>query len=515
MRASLRQGRDVAALRILLRFIADDEIVTERCVELAGLTRGDATCDFAGWFLSPDEIGHVQVVLPSETAELDLAELTLHPVAERDPKCHPLANVPRWSTYQPPFALRELLLPEELGDLAEYVHGARVRVVEQPRSKKALRELAQGRALVLGANWAEKLGLKARDLQQLAADSWVILDLAAFGRALERDGVAPIRGRRFKTEHEIMAARVEYADVATRGFAMQDVIPYGWRGSDGFSARVLIANRAWKSYADSEGFATLLSSETPYENSCGDVLMAACSTAGGELLVTDVPWLAAEGEEHLLAPRLTRHLWRMLVGEPLEDQVIYWNRWEEADVLVRDLADAPRRYPEMQAVRWASPNPEIAHLGLSLAATDQPVSRHILISSGRMDHAGAHDGVPAEAMFQFCKWLAREMREQTAWVRQNLAQTRVTWQFDTVLGLRHALDYPSGSGIVDQPPPTGALRVRDGRWTRATEAADAAVPFDREVTLTVMPGVYGDGSLDYQRVLTQRLMEEIEAENVA
>ena len=94
----------------------------------------------------------------------------------------------------------------------------------------------------------------------------------------------------------------------TRGFALQDVVPYSVfdETPKTFRTRVLTANRSWKRYADDVGFATLLASETPWEERCGDVLSTARAIDGGQLMATDLPWLVAgkRGARNILYPCL-------------------------------------------------------------------------------------------------------------------------------------------------------------------------------------------------------------------
>ena len=71
------------------------------------------------------------------------------------------------------------------------------------------------------------------------------------------------------SEHQIMSARVEYADVPTRGFAMQDVFPHATvRDGSTFELRALLHSAAWKRYARRTDFASILITETPWEKRC-------------------------------------------------------------------------------------------------------------------------------------------------------------------------------------------------------------------------------------------------------
>jgi hypothetical protein len=504
-RTTLRGPATLSALRIVVEFIDDQEIIHRRCVEQAAVPGPDTTT-YLGWFRSPETVTHVHVIVPDETVPLDIAEITLHPIAERDPQCHPLANLPRWSTYQPPFPIKELVVPTGLAPLADHLAGLNVTTVEHLGSPTALGKLAAGKAIILDPAWLTTLRITGKQLAKLAEHAWVIVDLDSFATAVRRGGGPELRTRRFNAPHEIMAARVEYADVATRGFAMQDVFPFAVHADDGYSTRVIVANRNWKRFSDEHDFATLLASETPYVDHCGDVLLAAHATAGGELLVTNIPWLAVQPDTQLLAPELTRHLARMVLGQPLSDAALYWNRWEEDDVLIRDIADAPRRYPEMQVARWASPDPAIAHLGLVVTDPGAPPTRQLVLCTGRADQADPHDGLAPEAVLLFMKWLARELRDATAFARRHLDGVQVIWQFDTATGLRHVVDYPSAANTTPVSPTT-LVRLRDARWT--AQPLNGQLRFDAEIAIPLDPGVFGDRSLVSQVALTERLRKLI------
>jgi len=279
------------------------------------------------------------------------------------------------------------------------------------------------------------LALELTDLERVAAGSWLIVDLETFSMLLNRAASACGRtgsaaAARTKTitysaEHEIMSARVAYADVPTRGFALEDVIPYAsLAGEAVFRTRVLLASKGWKRYAADTDFATLLASETPWEAKCGDVLSAARPIDHGKLIVTDLPWLVAGQHGRLLAPHLAEHLLRMHLAGPVADSLQYWNRWDDCRVIVRDMGDMPRWYPPLRAVRWVSERPGIARLGVTLpSTTGRGCCRHLMICTGRIDQRSSHDGVPPEPMTIFMKCLVREVRERTRWAARFLRDT--------------------------------------------------------------------------------------------
>lgn len=496
---------------LLLRFLHDEEVVAERRILLDAVAEARPREALFGWVQAPAGVTHLQVRLPEVSGAKRLDRLVLHPIAERDPKCHPLANVPRWSSYRPPFPIERVVLPASLGVLADYLEGVEVELLDRPRSLRKLAAKVIGAACLIDPAWVRALQLELRDLERIAAAAWMILDLETFSTLINRGGTTSTKIVTHTSENEIMSARVEYADVPTRGFALLDVIPYAtFAGETAFQTRVLLASAAWKRYADQTGFATLLASETPWEAKCGDVLSAARPIGQGELIVTDLPWLVARRHGRLLAPRLAEHLLRMHLGGPLADSVQYWNRWDDCQVLVRDLGDLPRHYPPLRAVRWASEERGVARLGITLPPANKGRKpRHLMLCTGRIDQLCSHDGVPPEPIAIFMKWLVRESRERTRWASSHLDDTTITWQFDTADGLKYALHFDSATGVAaDRPISTLILKASDAR--RERPAASRCEGSARAMTLPADAGIFGDRSLPYQADLTARLRRWIE-----
>lgn len=488
---------------LLVDFFEGDRPLSRRCLRLRAPAAGDGA-ELLGWLKTPGQATHLQLCVPDRAVLSQIAAIVFHNVAERDPKCHPLANTPRWSASAPPFALDRVILPASLVDLAEGIDWADVEVIARLRSRAELRRRSRAAVCILDPEWVRTLGVAWEDLERMAAAAWLLVDLRSTAGLLKRAGHVNTEVVTHTSAHGIMSARVEYADVPTRGLALQDVVPFTTLQSDGgFRADALHANRGWRRFADDAGFATLLSTETPWAQHHGDVLSAACPTSGGELIATDLPWIAAGRRGPQLTPRIAAHLLRMHLGGPLEDFCQYWNRWDDGDVIVRDLSDLARRYPPLHAVRWASDDSSIAHLGIALCRDAPRARRHILIRTGRIDNLDVHDGLPSEPMTVFMKWLAREVREQTDWARRYLADQVVTWQFDTADGLACASSFDSAAWLADLP--VHNLRLRLGT-RRAEQPADS----DAEIRFTEDEGVCGDRSLDFQRALTAQLVVALE-----
>ncbi len=497
-RAALTQASGVRPLPVVARFLRDEQPIAEVAVALSAVGDPQET-ERLGWVLSPEDATHLQLLLPPPNDGAWIAQLDFHPVAERDPKCHPLANVPRWSQQRPPIANAELIVPASLAALVDRVPGVRVRVEEPPTSLDKLGRRARGRVCVLDADWIRKLRIQWRDLQPLAARSCIVLDLACLTSLLQQAIDPAIRLTEQRDPHGLMSARVEYSDFMSRGFALKDAFPYGVFVGGQFGQRAILSNRAWKKFANAESFATIFASETPWEKRSGHVLCAAHATGTGELVATDLPGLAALDDEDVIAPRIARHLVAMLCGVPLDDAIQYWNRWDDALVVVRDIADMQRRCIPLQTVRWLADEPHAARLGLSLIG-GRP-QKHVLISTGRIDATGVHDGVPPEPMQIFMKWLAREAREQTDWYRRHADQLAITWQFDVQAGLKYASQYDSATRLP-RDLPLDVIRI-----AMANESTTHA---NGTMVLEPPGGVLGDGAFAFQTELTRRLRAAIE-----
>jgi hypothetical protein len=344
------------------------------------------------------------------------------------------------------------------------------------------------------------LDLRPDDLDRLASIAYVLIDLESLTRVLTRAGAARLECRSTTAGPHIMSARVLYADLATRGFALEDAFPYAAVDERGrFATRAIAMTRDWKRYADAHDFAPLLASETPWIRRSGDILAAVRAVGKGELLATDTPWIAAGAFGPPLAPRLAAQLLRTQLGGAVPDFVQYWNRWDETHIVVRDLLDLARRYAPLQAYRWGTAAGGVARLGLTIPALDGHADCHLTVSTGRIDNHSPGSGLAPESLAIFMKWLAREARERTAWAVRALARRSITLQFDTAAGLRYAHTYPAA-------PAPGALGAERHVQLRCTPAAGGRnSPGARDLCVPDDTGLFGEGSHDFQKRLTDAL----------
>ena len=453
-------------------------------------TDAGPTRDWFAWVQAPG--GAPRVALhTADIAASNGAAVTLQAIEERDPKCHPHANVPRWSTYRTPFPIESVVLPDSLRELEPLFAPLRVRIRGVPRSLRDLARDAVGSACILDPRWVSQRGWSLTELEKLLPATWLLIDLESLAALVSAEhGNVPVVTRR--SRRGLMSARVDYADVHTRGFALQDVLPYGTIDGDTFSIRALRPSRDWKRYAAATGFAAVLLSETPNPAHRAEVLSATRAVERGELIATDLPWLVAGRMGSPAAPRLARHLLRMHLGLPIADDLQYWNRWDDTRVVARDIADLGRRYG-LRPVRWRAAPAGATRLGLCLDAAGPNAGRTLILSSGSID-AGCGDGIPPEPLMILMKQLARDVRERSKWATDRLGHVRLIWRFETQAGSRYATMYDAALPGDD----TGhTVELRTGDCESGAYVTDLG---DRWV-LRRLRGLLGDESLLFQQEL--------------
>lgn len=480
-----------------IRYLADKMEIGRQAVSL--LPSPAIRTEQIGWFLTPPDATHFQVHLDETAAQIDT--LLALPAGGRDPVCHPAANVPRWSVYQRTKPVERILLPSTLESLQESIRFGPINVIRMRGSFTKFLSAARHSALILDPAWVAEEGLTWQQLQRLAEDALVLVDLESAARLAASSAGGEIRSANYRDRESLFSAKNEYADTATRGFALQDIFPCcAVDEKGGFQARTIRHTRDWQRFADENAIATLLSCQTPWEGRVKDVLSAAMPTARGDLILTDLPWLVAGQRGALLAPRLAQHLLNMHLGGPLPDETQYWNRWDETHIVIRDIADMTRRYPGLQPVRYA-PQGELVTLGLSL--TTPNAQRHLLIETGRIDLRERHDGVPPEPLMIVMRWLERRHREQAPWTQRRLARCAVTWCYTSAAGRKYATMY---SAAAPTAAPTHYLRIRMGTSDRIEQGDGIS-----RVTLRDDVGILGDGSLGFVERLMAIVTDAIES----
>lgn len=507
----LLETRGKGEVPLFVRFECKHRDAERRVVEFGRTPDHPHTARFA-WVQAPTDATHVSFELgdgaPQPGQQL---AVQVERGIECDPKCHPLANTPRWTAYEPAFPIERVVLPASLESLREKLAGPRVEILARPRSLRDLAQRALGAACVIDPAWLDRPGFSLADLDRIVPASWLMVDLPSMARLVNDARLAKVSVVERRRQRGLMSARVEYADVQTRGFALQDVFPYGTLSEQGeFGLRAIRHDSEWKRYAAPRGVATVLASETPWAARGGDVLSTARADGRGELMACDLPWLVAGALGPLAAPRAAEFALRAHLGLPIAEGARYWTRWEDVGVVLRDIADMPRRFPPLHVSRWAAADGAI-QLGVHLDGPDGPPRRTCLIRTGRADLSGPHDGLPPEPMMIFMRWLAREVSEDAGWARRALGATRVVWQFGLAGQNKYGVLFDSAPaphpGAQDRVVEIrrGAIESKSGRGNSLISTQSGANQATERWLASGDLGLLGDASLDFQAELTARL----------
>lgn len=478
--------------------------------------------ELLGWFETPDSATHLSLSLVQPRADAPpLAHVYLHAVAERAPVSHPQANTPRWSVHRPPFAIERVVLPKSLSMLRDVLDVPSVQIADMPRTADELAALVRGAACVLDPAWLRSLSVDWGGIERMAESSCLLLDLESVARLLQESRGINVRLRRYRSTHELACACVEYSDFHTRGFALGDILPFGAIGDDNRFVTSMLSGPAWRKFANQNGFATLLSFEPPDVDNRHEPFSAAMAYAHGELIATDVPWLAAGLRGRPVAPNLLRHLLNMHFGAHLDDSVQYWLPSADPACLVRDIAECANRHPPLRSVRWAAApdDARVMHLGLALPsaaprfddARESSVGPPIIIRTGRMDDPLAEHALSAEPMLILMRYLARERREAGRWIARHLGNRALVWQFDTAIGSKFAHMFDSAADVIDTADAL-VLNLRFGDQSEPPATADRRI---FHASIPPQSGLLGDGSMLFQGQLLAAVTRFLDSVNAA
>ena len=510
VRCRPRPDAQVDVAEMCVHFQDAGEPAGRRRVMLNAAYGNPPTGDLYGWFETPAESTHFQLRFAASAAAGAFDHIGIFPISERAAVSHPAANIPP-GAHRPPNHIRRVVLPASLESIAGDLAELELEIAAEPASRRALIERVRDSAWILDPEWVKRLRLGWGDLERLASLSWMIADLETVAGLLREDRGVKADVKRIRSDRDIPCAKVVYADVATRGFALHDVLPYATVDSDGrFGMRTMTGDRSWRRYADEFAFATLLSYAQSSNEKYPDVLSAARPIGGGELIATDLPWLLAGAHGPLVAPRLARHLLAMHLAGPLDERLQYWVPSREPNIVLREIAELPRHHPGLRAIRWSTGGDGVMHLGLTLESdAANGARRHLIVQTGRIDHRRGATSLPPEAMMCLMKHLAVETRESTEWARRHLAGMTLTWQFDSEADecFRHV--YGSAECVTGgvATAPTVVCLIDE----ELNRVPDTMVDGAKKLSIGVRHGVLGDGSIDYQRELARLLYREIEA----
>lgn len=435
---------------LIVHFERDGNPLEQTCIQLTPITQ--EAREHVGWLRTPPSANGLSLEFLRSREGAVRFPIRLIPVDHEEIQGHVFAATPRWSSYELPLTIERVWVPESMNlrsalrSIGPDSPGIAVSPLRRPASLAALAGKVRGAACILDPAWVKSLNIRLDDCYRLADESVVVIDLETYV-ALLRQARIPVRLRTPVGRDTLLAGQIEYADSATRGFALLDTLPLCHVDARGrFALRAVECSAAWRRHARATDTAMLVSAQTPWESP--DLLMSGLRVGErGRLLVTDLPWLVEGRWGNLLTPQTAVHLLRAHLGLPVDEAAQYWVPTVDSDLLVRDIADLAHRTRPLRAVRWA-PHDGGAVLGMQLEASTAP-KRELVIDTGWLERCEQHAGFPPEAMVVFMRWLAREAQSRSDWAARHLDGLCVTWRFAARTGLKYVSGYPAGAHAPD------------------------------------------------------------------
>ena len=269
-----------------------------RRMELPAPYRLDEPTILRAYYQAPPEVRRLELSVGLVRARglARIHEVMMFPILEPEAKSHVHAAVPPPYAYPPPRPARTICVCSAEGP-------ARAKGPTRPIVSLLRRRLGARAVRTVAPEAFRAGGLKADAvmipdqapppalatlpaLYKMAAERLMVLSLPAFagivGQAFEvrtvRQGDDPIH------------AKVRYANFITRGFAIADVFPYAWRGSDRrvFVQRQFRRSVAMRQFCGRHGFETILESECNTDAASGCPVCLYKPMDEGGIVVLDV-----------------------------------------------------------------------------------------------------------------------------------------------------------------------------------------------------------------------------------
>lgn len=176
-------------------------------------------------------------------------------------------------------------------------------------------------------------------LLQLAKKRIVLVSLPALAKLAK----GQVSLRRIEQDDDPIHAKIAWANYATRGFALADVVPFAWGGQamGSFVQNHFRKTPALKAFCKQYGFETLLSSVCDQEVTTGRPVCLFKETDGGALFVVDIEPVEAAGSS-FGETSLAMYLILNLLGQTqngLGQYVAPFRKESEFRTMIRDMPD--------------------------------------------------------------------------------------------------------------------------------------------------------------------------------
>ena len=297
-------------------------------------------------------------------------------------------------------------------------------VTAAPEKLRTLKQRAD--ALLLPDPTAPPSISALAELIELAADRIVVISLPAFAQLAK----AGLSVRCVEQEDDPIHAKVSFANSATRGFALDDVFPYAWRGSQQncFVQNHFRKTKALKAFCEKYNFVTLLESVCDQDITSDRPICLYMETPRGGLFVLDIEPAEAEAST-FNEPALAMHLLLSVLGQTqngLGQYMVPAQTEAEFRESIRDMGDRS----EMFVVHDAGlPSDEITEQLVTIGREDQSFGLPIKPKPVILVRTGLSSG-DAESVYGAFVWFKQLVRVgpyHFPYTQQLAGQFRLAW----------------------------------------------------------------------------------------
>jgi hypothetical protein len=236
--------------------------------------------------------------------------------------------------------------------------------------------------------------------------------------------------RRIEQDDDPIHAKVTYANYATRGFALNDVLAYAWRGTaiGSFVQNQFRRTGALKAFCEKHGFVTLLQSVCDRDVTSDRPICLYKETAGGGLFVLDVEPCESEAST-FSEPVLAVHLLLSILGQAQHSLGQYTIPVEDEAELRDTIREMDVRFEHFVVHDADLPVDEVVEQLVTIGRDDESLGRPLKPKPVVLVRSGLTTG-DVESVYGSLLWFKQFVRmepHRCPYIEQLASQFRLAW----------------------------------------------------------------------------------------
>jgi hypothetical protein len=391
-------------LRMAVRSVGKDSPIDEP-LRRSGWRRTKTWDLWQDIYKTPKEAKHldVEILLEGVEGQAWIDEVRAIAIEEPDLCSHVLAVPPPAYGYPAPrqVTTAAVVMPEDGRDrLIEVVAGRLGQKHVRAVGPKDFDSTSNADAVILqGEDWGRS-GPNLKQLLNRANSQMIIVSLGLFAKMVNRQHNGTIDLKKNSQDDDPIHAKVMYANFVTRGFALEDVIPYRWEDGEDYYQRYIRRSRDFKAFGKKHELLTLLTSEGDTDAKSGHPTVLYKEVSGGGLVVMDLDGVFADYLSSDSANVTATILFNVLgqAQASLGQFVAPGTKLDELKEIVEDTAE---RFPLMQLSEGQEPTEPKWRFDLGHPGTSYGLARHrptVMVRTGM-------NGDDIEGVYGALMWL--------------------------------------------------------------------------------------------------------------